>query len=251
MKKRRSHLVIPDTQCRPGIKTDYLEWIGRYIADRKPDIVVHLGDHWDMPSLSSYDKGKRCFEGRRYAADIDAGNGGMSRLLEGMGKYRPRLVYLMGNHEERIARATQAQPELHGTIGYHDLYLGDWEVHDFLEVASIDGVAYSHYFPRSASGQITQTKKGAPSAKAQLVREGRSCTAGHQQGIDIAPLPLRGRLQWGLIAGSCYLHKEDYLSPQQCYYRGLVVKHEVYRGDYSPMLVSLEYLKDRYGRRKC
>lgn len=242
--------MIPDTQCRPGVSTDYLYWIGRYIADRKPDVVIHLGDHWDMPSLSSYDKGKRCFEGRRYAADVDAGNSGMQRMLEGIGRHRPRLVYLIGNHEERIERAVESQAELSGTIGYHNLFLGDWEVHDFLEVAKIDGIAYCHYFPRNSNGQITQTKHGAPSAKAQLVREGGSCTAGHQQGLDVASLPLRGTLQWGLIAGSCYPHNETYLSPQQCYWRGVIVKHEVSGGGYSPMFVSLNYLRGRYGRTK-
>jgi len=45
-----SHLVIPDTQAKPGAPTKHLEWIGRYILDRRPDVVVHLGDHWDMPS---------------------------------------------------------------------------------------------------------------------------------------------------------------------------------------------------------
>jgi hypothetical protein len=250
LKRARSHLVIPDTQCRPGISLDYLWWVGRYIADRKPDVVIHLGDHWDMPSLSSYDRGKRAFEGRRYRQDIEAGNEGMERLMRGMGSHRPRLVFLIGNHEERISRLTQAQPELHGSVGYDDFHLPGWEMHDFLEPIVIDGVKYCHFFPRSGSGAITQTKRGAPSARAQLVREGGSCTAGHQQGLDVACVPLRGRLQWGLVAGSCYLHNEDYLSPQgTTYWRGVIVKHEVDHGSYSPMFVSLEYLRRRYASR--
>jgi len=59
-------VVIPDTQVKPGIDYTYLSFIGKYLVDKKPDIVVHLGDHWDMPSLSSYDIGKKTFEGRRY-----------------------------------------------------------------------------------------------------------------------------------------------------------------------------------------
>lgn len=249
MGKARSHIVIPDTQIRPGVSTDFLTWIGRYIADRKPNVVIHLGDHWDMPSLSSYDKGTKRFEGRRYEADINAGNVGMGKLMEGIGRNRPRLVYMTGNHEERIDRAVQANAQMEGTIGYGDLYLDSWERHEYLATATIDGIAYSHAFPRSASGAITQTKRGAPSARAQLVREGGSCTAGHQQGLDVACLPLRGRLQWGIIAGSCYLHEEEYLSPQgTAYWRGIIVKHEVSQGGYSPMFVSLDYLRRRYGK---
>lgn len=242
--------MIPDTQCRPGVSTDYLYWIGRYIADRRPDVVVHLGDHWDTPSLSSYDVGKRAAEGRRYNKDIDAGNAGMARLLEGMGRYRCRMIFCLGNHEERHDRLAETMPAMFGTVGCQNLFLGDWEVYGFLEPAMADGVKYAHYFPRNSNGQITQTKHGAPSAKAQLVREGGSCTAGHQQGLDVACLPLRGRLQWGLVAGSCYPHEEIYLSPQACYWRGVIVKHEVSGGGYSPMFVSLNYLRGRYGRTK-
>ena len=41
-------VVIPDTQVRPGDPTDHFDWIGAAIKDYEPDIVVHLGDHWDM-----------------------------------------------------------------------------------------------------------------------------------------------------------------------------------------------------------
>jgi hypothetical protein len=251
-----SHIVIPDTQAKPGINLAYLEWVGRYIGERKPDVIVHLGDHWDMPSLSSYDKGKKKAEGKRYQQDVDAGNEGMARLIKGIkttggARYRPRKVFLIGNHEQRIERHVEANAELDGKLSYNDLELSGWEVHDFLESVDIHGIAYSHYFPRSASGRITQSKSGAPNALAQLRREGGSCTAGHMQGLDIACLPFKGRMQWGLIAGSCYLHEESYLTPQgrgASYWRGLIVKHEVYKGSYSPMLVSLDYLQKRYGK---
>jgi hypothetical protein len=245
----RSHIVIPDTQIRPGVSTDFLYHIGKYIADRKPDVVIHLGDHWDMPSLSSYDKGKKCYEGRRYKLDIEAGNLGMERLMHGMGRYRPRLEFLIGNHEQRIERLAESSAEMDGTIGYHDFHLPRWNRHDFLQPVDIDGITYCHFFPRAASGAIVQTTRGAPSARAQLVREGGSCTAGHQQGLDVACLPLKGKLQWGLIAGSCYTHEEAYLSPQgTAYWRGIIVKHEVVKGTYCPMFVSLDYLQRRYGK---
>lgn len=225
------------------------------MADKKPDVIVALGDWWDMPSLSSYDKGKKSFEGRMYKSDIAAGNRGMDLFMAPIKKlknYRPRLVFLYGNHEARVLRAIEEDRKLDGTIGYQDFNLAKygWETHPFLKVVVIDGIAYSHFFPRAASGRITQTKNGAPNAKDQLKREGRSCTAGHMQGIDITPLPLGGRMQWGLIAGSFYQHDEDYLGPQgNDHWRGIVIKHEVQGdGSYDPMLVSLDYLKRRYGR---
>ena len=47
------HLIIPDCQVRPGDDLSFLNWIGQYIIDKKPDVIVHLGDFADMPSLSS------------------------------------------------------------------------------------------------------------------------------------------------------------------------------------------------------
>ena len=43
------HLVIPDTQVKPGQSLEHLRWAGQYAADKKPDVIIHIGDHWDMP----------------------------------------------------------------------------------------------------------------------------------------------------------------------------------------------------------
>jgi hypothetical protein len=56
--------------------------------------------------------------------------------------------------------------------------------------------------------------------------------------------------QHALVCGSTYLHDEDFLGPQVCsYWRGIVVKHQVERGDYDAMFVSLDYLCRRYERK--
>ena len=33
----KRHLVIPDTQVKPGLPTDHLYWAGRYAAATKPN----------------------------------------------------------------------------------------------------------------------------------------------------------------------------------------------------------------------
>ena len=58
------HLIIPDCQVKDGVPLEYLEWIGHYIVEKKPDVIINIGDFADMPSLSSYDVGKKSFEGR-------------------------------------------------------------------------------------------------------------------------------------------------------------------------------------------
>ena len=75
-----------------------------------------------------------------------------------------------------------------------------------------------------------------------------SCIAGHLQGRDIAYAKRAdGRQITAIIAGSCYLHDEDYLSPlTNQHWRGVVVLHEVNKGQSDEMMVSLNYLKNEY-----
>lgn len=104
-------VVISDPQCKPGVDMSYMSAIGNYVAAKRPDYIIHIGDHWDFPSLSSYDKGKRAAEGRRLADDIAAGNKGMDLLLHATKQmqqsqrankkkvYSPRMIFCAGNHE--------------------------------------------------------------------------------------------------------------------------------------------------------
>lgn len=249
-----THLVIPDTQQKPGVPTDHLRWIGAYLVEKKPDVIVHLGDHWDMPSLSSYDKGKRAMEGRRYIADVEAGNEAFRILnapLEAYNatrrqyheaQYLPRRVLLRGNHEERILRACELDAQLDGVIGYKDLESPGWETHDFLEVVEIDGVAYSHFFANPMTG-----KPYGGQAATRLKTIGRSFVMGHQQTLDYALRFVGDRSHHGLIAGACYLHREDYLGPQgNSHWRGIVRLHNVAGGSYDPNFISLGSLCERY-----
>jgi hypothetical protein len=246
------HLYIPDTQIKLGVPLEHLEAAGNYAAEKRPDTIILAGDWWDFPSLSSYDKGKKSFEGRRYRLDVEAGKAGMERFLAPIRKqkrYNPRIVMTLGNHENRVNRCVEEHSILDGTIGIHDLQLEAFgvEAHQFLKPVVIDGVSYCHYFPRSASGKVMQDRNGAPNALAQLRREGRSCVAGHVQGFDIACLPFSGRLQWGIQAGSFYQHQETYLTPQgQDHWHGVLMLHEVNDGCFSPMVVSLDYLMGKY-----
>lgn len=249
-------LVIPDTQIRPGDDLAFLNKIGRYIVEKQPDIVVCLGDFADMPSLSSYDVGKKAFEGRRYINDIEAAHRGMESLLSPIQdfneaaarnhkqRYRPRLVLTLGNHEHRINRAVNDDAKLEGVLSINDLRYEEygWEVYPYQHVVVIDGVAFSHNFPTDAS----TTTIANPATL--LTRRHMSCVAGHRQGFQThtAYRADGGRLQ-AVIAGSCYEHDEDYMSQMQNrHWRGILVMHEVNNGEYDLMPVSLNYINNKY-----
>jgi hypothetical protein len=249
-------LVLPDVQAKPGADFSFLRRIGSYMVEKKPDIVVCIGDFADVPSLSSYDKGKKSFEGRRYKRDIEAAQFAMQAFLGPLdehnemrrrnkkGEYKPRMVLTLGNHEARITRACEDDPKLDGVLSIKDLAYEEygWEVHPFLEVVVIEGIAFSHYFTTGVMG------RPAGSAQAQLRKCGMSCVAGHQQGKQIAyATRADGKTITSIIAGSCYEHDEAYLGAQgNQHYRGFLMLHEVNDGAFDEMWVSLNYVNQRY-----
>ena len=253
------HIIIPDTQAKADVPTDHLAWIGQYIVDEfhgKAVKIIHLGDHADMPSLSMYDKGKKRMEGRRYQQDIEAANDAWAVLNAAFVEYnkvqkrtrhalwQPERHILLGNHEDRINRAVNMDAQLEGVISTDQLDYATtgWKVRPFLDVLWLDGVAYSHYFYNPMTG-----KPLGGNVEARLKSIGHTFTMGHQQTLAYGLRFVAGKSQHGLVAGSCYLHDEDYKGPQgNAHWRGIIVKHEVKDGSYDPMFVSLNYLCNRY-----
>lgn len=247
--------VIPDTQTKDGVPLEHLSWAGQYIAEKKPDVIVHIGDHWDMPSLSSYDKGKRIFEGKRYLLDIQAGNEAMGLLLAPIKaeqerikvnkkkRWKPRFVFTMGNHEQRIGRAVESDAVLEGVIGYQDLHLDEWEVYDYLEPVVIEGVAFSHFFTAGTMG------RPVASARIMLTKKMMSCVMGHVQDRDIAyGKRADGKRLTSIFAGIFYQHNELYLGNQgNDSWQGIWMLHDVDDGSFDEMPVSLKYLEGKYG----
>ncbi|HET8685398.1 MAG TPA: hypothetical protein VFM18_01890 [Methanosarcina sp.] len=252
------HLVIPDTQVKPGVSIDYLTYIGRYIVDHKPDKVIQIGDFADMPSLSSYDVGKKSFEGRRYKADIEATHLAMAALLQPLQEfnqrarknkekqYRPELWLTLGNHENRIERVVEGDPKLEGTIGLEDLKYENygWTVVPYLQPVVLDGIAYCHYFTSGLMG------RPVVSARHLVQKKHQSCVMGHVQNWEMhREVRADGTPLLGLFVGSCYEHNEDYLGPQgNNYDRGIWMLHEVENGSFQPAYISLKYLREKYDR---
>jgi hypothetical protein len=241
--------VIPDAQVKDGVPLEHLSWAGQYFAEKRPDVIVCIGDFADMPSLSEYDRGKASYEGRRYVKDVEAARRGMDLLVSPIRKarnYRPRLALTLGNHEQRIARAHNADPKLRGTLSVDDLHYKDygWKVFPFLEVIEIAGVHFSHYFPSGVMGRPCTT------ARKIINTYHGSAVAGHQQGREVAYAKRGdGKNITAIIAGSFYQHDEDYLTPManKCW-RGIIMLHEVQDGQYDEMFVSLNYLRSRFGK---
>jgi hypothetical protein len=79
-----------------------------------------------------------------------------------------------------------------------------------------------------------------------------SCVAGHQQGKQIAyGKRADGKPICAIIAGSYYLHDEDYMDQlSNRHWRGLVMLNDVKDGGFDEMLLSIEYLERKYGSKQ-
>lgn len=254
-------MIIPDAHTQPDDNPHRFELLRDLILDRQPEVIVQIGDWWDMGSLCSYDQGKKNFVFQNLKDDIEKGHEMEAlvfkpvmdlnrRLLKGKKKgYSPIFIKCLGNHEARVDRLLQYEPRWEGTVSMDDFKTrveGLNEVYvDFLDNAVIDNIAYSHYFVSGVQG------RPASSARALLAKTGMSATMGHTHTLDgfdvTSPLGNRRR---ALVCGSFHdKDHEGFAGPQvdQIWYNGLIYKHNVLNGDYDREEISIERLEQLYG----
>jgi hypothetical protein len=250
----KSHLFIPDTQVRDGVNTDHIAAAGKLMIDRKPDVVVFIGDHWDFPSLSTHTPSQKlAYDHRTYSKDLQAGIRAMEAFLRPMEEYnerqrrnkkrpyRPLLVFTCGNHEYRVDRLLEQNTVLAGILPRCEDYLADkgFIVVPYKQKTVIDGVTYCHLCP--------QTKSAGAVERAHLILQKRnsSWTVGHSQMLDYFVSPHEPRLQC-IIAGAFYTHDEGYKVGSNDHFRGLVYKTNVKNGTYDPQFISIDGLLEMY-----
>ena len=256
------HLFIPDTQVKPGVPLDHIKALSNYILDKKPEVIIQIGDWADMPSLSSYEvKGSKYFEGMRYKDDIGAANEALELIDKPLReynrkqkkhkkkRYEPRKVMTRGNHDFRIERAINDDPvKLEGVISPQDLKYAEngWEDYPFLHQVEIDGILYCHYH-KNPNSPMSSPMGGQMQAKLNNMKQ--SFSQGHNQilqyGIGYTG---SGKRIHGLQAGAFYMHDEGFMGKQgnNQHWRGVIMKNEVKDGQYDPCFVSMDFLLRKY-----
>lgn len=251
----KTYLILPDQHAHYQHHNDRADWLSRLIIDLKPDVVVNMGDAADMPSLSSYDKGKRSFHGKSYKSDIEAHLDFQDRLwspVRATKKKMPYRVVLEGNHEQRIERALDLSPELAGTIGFKDYAFEDY-YHDVIRyeggtpgIIKLDGILYAHFFITGVSGRPIG---GERPGHMLLAKNGVSCIAAHSHTFDFARRKtVEGRVMNGLVVG-CY---QDYTNDWagnvgKLWEAGVVVLRNVEDGNFDLQWIGINSLREEYG----
>lgn len=254
-------LVIPDPHAHPDYSNARFDLLSHLIMDRKPDTIICLGDFADMPSLSSYDKGKKSFEGRRFKDDCESAIDAQVRMFAGIAEYndrarrnkdkqyRPTTVMLGGNHDEgRISRIVNDNPEWEGVIALSALRYNDyWHTYvPYRHTIDLDGVLYSHHFATGVSGRPIG---GINMGRSLVQKNYVSSTVGHSHLWNSFTDTRRdGTRVHGLSAG-CFVDfaLEFAAETHHLWWRGVILKHNVRDGDYDLEQISLDRLRALYG----
>lgn len=242
-------VVVPDSHAHSDFSGERYTWLGKLIADLRPDYVLDIGDFFDMPSLSSYDRGKTSFEGRRYFKDITAGIEAQDRLRTEVVKKKrklPKFIRTLGNHEHRIIRAIETDSILEGTIGLKDLESKEygWEEFPFLQPVEIQGVRFQHYF---TSGVKNLPLGGRHPAYQLLVTEHTSCVMGHSHLKDTAIQSAGNKFIQAAVVGCFVDYHMDWAGPSNSKWnRGIYIMKNVENGMWDDEWISINRLKEVY-----
>lgn len=221
--------------------------------------MVDIGDHADMGSLSSYDKGKKSFEGKRYKKDIEASiealklTWGPSEAYNNQKKNIrkaqrriPRKIITIGNHESRINRAIENSAELEGVMSIDDLKFQEfgYEVFKFKKPVEVEGVWFCHYYPSGTKGESIS---GFNIASNMLAKNSVTSVSGHSHLFDLA---VRARPDGSKLIGlncGCYLEEATYEdATESLWWSGLVMLRDVHDGVFDIEQFSIERIKKEY-----
>lgn len=250
-------VVIPDQHAHPSYNNDRALWLGKMIKDLKPDAVVNIGDGADMPSLSAYDKGKASFHGNNYEKDIVAHLDFQEKLwhpTKKAKKKQPSKFYTVGNHEQRISKVLEYEPQLSGNkYGislsnlelekyYNEVYYYNGSTPGFF---TYEGITFAHYL---VSGLMGRAISGQHHASSLLNKCHRSCVVGHSHTVDysVHSRPDGSKIM-GLVCGVYQDYESGWAgSAQNHWWRGVVVLRNVQDGCFDPEFVSIDQLRKAY-----
>ena len=257
---KRTTVVFSCAHTDPDASNERFDWLGSFLYDLKPDMVIDLGDGADMRSLNTFDtRYPQAVVNQSYEKDINIYNDAMERMrwkFRQSKKKRPFYVGFEGNHENRIKKAIAHDPRLEGSkygISFGHLQTDHWfdEYHEYANsgpaLADYDGVIYGHYVSSGNFGSAMATKHHGYSLVEKLAS---SATVGHTHKFsyfykgDARPSPLHG-----LVVG-CFKGKEEGWAGQSNgeWRKGVAVKRELENGNYDLEWVSMSRLKKEYGQ---
>lgn len=256
-------LCIGDAHVQSNQNLDRFIALGSFIHEVKPENIIIIGDFLDMQSLSHWLTNKRLkMEGLRYAEEINQANIALDHMflpmcvdnerarLSKKRLYRPELVYIEGNHEERVWRYIEQHPELKGHLDYrNDLRLKQrgFKYIPYKEYYHNNGVAFTH-IPISGNGMPISGAVGTQLQRA-LRDHNTSIVYGHNHKLSMQGEHRLGGAHYNqaLSLGCFFEHVDEYAKGAKVdYWRGIVLLDQYSEGRFDIETIALSKLMREY-----
>jgi hypothetical protein len=165
--KAQRILVIGDLHNDPRHphRTEVLTWIARFASEHRYERIVQVGDWSSYDSVNQHDDNKTAAARLKPSVRDDLDNllASHQAFRRGISDgYKPRLDFLLGNHEHRLERFENANPE---TVQTFTLARDEtfaqfgWRTRPYGELFYVEGVAFTHH-PTNGAGRAYGGKTG-------------------------------------------------------------------------------------------
>lgn len=160
-------LVIGDLHQDPRHphRLEVLTWMARYASEHRYERIIQVGDWSTFDSVNMHDDNRSLAARTKPSIRDDLDNLRQSHNAFRRGidpDYRPKLDFLLGNHEHRVERFENSNPEAHGTftLARDETFLQfGWRTRPYGELFYLDGVAFTHH-PTNGAGRAYGGKSG-------------------------------------------------------------------------------------------
>lgn len=253
-------LTVGDCHVTNGQDLSRFDVLSKFIMDERPEHIVIMGDYLTFQCLSAWDKNKRrAMEGQRYLLEMEAGNEGLDRMLKDMNEYNekrkrnrkaqynPELIYINGNHEDRLDRYLETEPTFDGVVGVEkDLALRErgFTFIPYRTYHWINDIGFTH-IPFNKVREISGVDI---TRKASMVTV-KSCVFGHTHELHISNSHRMGQehLQQVSNVGCFFEEHEKYVEGRMTqYWKGVVMLDSWKEGRYDITTHSLSKMRRVY-----
>ena len=146
-------------------RLDVLTWIARFASEQRFDRIIQVGDWSTFDSVNQHDDNSTM--GGRLKPPIreDLSNlvASHQAFRRGISEdYKPRMDFLLGNHENRLERFENANPESAQTftLSRDETFAQfGWRTRPYGELFYVEGVAFTHH-PTNGAGRAFGGKTG-------------------------------------------------------------------------------------------
>lgn len=142
-----------------------LTWMARYASEHRFERIIQVGDWSTFDSVNMHEKPESFGARLRPGIKDDLENLTESHRAwrRGMAEgYRPKLNFLQGNHENRLERFENMNPEAQGTftLARDETFTQfGWSLRPYGEYFYAEGVAFTHH-PTNGAGRAFGGKTG-------------------------------------------------------------------------------------------